>query len=320
MPSAKFNDYNTIYNNRWHALELRVHKMSNPVSDPTHKTNTISHWLEEVAFNRDGLIPAIAHDKQTGDILMMAWMNAESLQQTVQTKTAVYYSRSRNKLWHKGETSGHTQLVHDIFLDCDADVIVLSVTQIGGIACHTGRKSCFFRRLDISDSTSPNWEVVAPVLKDPKDIYSPTENTASDNVKTAHIDDISNDVGKNKVLDAQNLLRQLDAVLSERKQAVADSSYVASLYARGINKILEKVGEESVEAILAAKDLANAAQGSNQTTDATLVNDLVYEIADLWFHTLVTLAWFNLDSNMILTELARRFGLSGIEEKNSRLA
>ena len=127
---------------------------------------TLPAWLSAVSFNNDGLIPAIAQDHQSGRILMMAWMNSDALQLTAQTKTAVYFSRSRAKLWHKGESSGHTQTVHDIRLDCDADVIVLSVTQAGGIACHTGRESCFYRRLDLSGQT-PEWQTVDKVLKDP---------------------------------------------------------------------------------------------------------------------------------------------------------
>ena len=131
---------------------------------------TLPAWLAAVNFNTDGLIPAIAQDYVSGRILMMAWMNTESLQLTAETQTAVYFSRSRGKLWHKGESSGHTQRVHDIRLDCDADVIVLSVTQAGGIACHTGRESCFYQRLDLSGQT-PEWQTVDKVLKDPAEIY-----------------------------------------------------------------------------------------------------------------------------------------------------
>ena len=126
---------------------------------------TLPAWLAAVNFNTDGLIPAIAQDYVSGRILMMAWMNTESLQLTAETQTAVYFSRSRGKLWHKGESSGHTQRVHDIRLDCDADVIVLSVTQAGGIACHTGRESCFYQRLDLSGQI-PEWQTVDKVLKD----------------------------------------------------------------------------------------------------------------------------------------------------------
>jgi len=122
--------------------------------------------LEQTQFDSQGLIPAIAQDFETGEILMFAWMNKESLALTIEKQQAVYYSRSRKKLWFKGEESGHTQLIKEIYTDCDNDVILLKVEQIGGIACHTGRKSCFFQKLDKSD-----WLIVADVLKDPKDIY-----------------------------------------------------------------------------------------------------------------------------------------------------
>ncbi len=124
-------------------------------------------WLEEVKWTADGLVPAIAQDAQDGRILMMAWMNREALQLTASTGSAVYWSRSRGKLWRKGEESGHQQRVSEIRLDCDNDVIVLQVEQAGGIACHTGRRSCFYQRLD-----NDRWVAVDPVLKDPQRIYS----------------------------------------------------------------------------------------------------------------------------------------------------
>ncbi len=126
-------------------------------------------WLDQVAWDRDGLVPAIAQEAGSGDVLMLAWMNREALARTVQTGQAVYWSRSRRRLWHKGEESGHFQQVHQIRLDCDADVVLLEVTQLGhdpGIACHTGRHSCFFRRLDAG-----KWHEVDPVLEDPQRIY-----------------------------------------------------------------------------------------------------------------------------------------------------
>lgn len=123
-------------------------------------------WLDQVAWNEDGLVPVIAQEKDTGKILMFAWMNREALQLTRDTGHAVYFSRSRNKLWHKGEESGHTQIVHDIRLDCDNDVVMITVEQLGGIACHTGRHNCFFQQLQGDD-----WVTVEPVLKDPKAIY-----------------------------------------------------------------------------------------------------------------------------------------------------
>lgn len=288
---------------------------------------TTQTWLNAVQFNKDGLLPAIAQDFESGEILMMAWMNAKALSLTAQTKTAVYFSRSRNKLWHKGETSGHVQQVHDIYLDCDADAIVLSVTQQGGIACHTGRKSCFYQRLDLSQP-EPTWQTTAPVLKDPEAIYgkSATSDTSATPDTSAAAAKTPDSSRQPSTIDAAEILRQLDAVLSERKSASADSSYVASLYHKGLNKILEKVGEEAVESIIAAKDLASelAQDDSESATEHRLAaqqdaqHELIYEIADVWFHTLVTLAWFNIGSEQILTELARRFGLSGIDEKASR--
>ncbi len=126
----------------------------------------MSSWLDAVNWNSDGLVPAIAQDASTGRILMMAWMNRESLQLSAERGEAIYWSRSRNKLWHKGETSGHIQKLHEIRLDCDEDVIVLQVEQLGGIACHTGRQSCFYRVL-----TGGEWQTVDPVIKDPSEIY-----------------------------------------------------------------------------------------------------------------------------------------------------
>lgn len=283
----------------------------------------MANWLDAVNFDKDGLIPAIAQDHDSGRILMMAWMNRESLTLTAQTLQAVYWSRSRGKLWHKGESSGHFQQVHEIRLDCDADVIVLSVTQLGGIACHTGRESCFYRLLTNAQG-EPSWTATDAVLKDPDAIYG----------ANAHVPQAIYDTATRAVLSTHNtqpaissadILTALDQVLAERKNASADSSYVASLYYKGLNTILEKVGEEATETIIAAKDVP--AERHHGHTDPThqpapdytdAVDDLVYEIADVWFHTMVTLAWFNIPSTRVTAELARRFGLSGIEEKASR--
>jgi phosphoribosyl-AMP cyclohydrolase len=127
-------------------------------------------WLDAVKFDTQGLIPAIAQDAQSGQILMVAWMNAQSLDETARTGRAVFWSRSRKRLWRKGEESGHVQKVLELRLDCDGDVILMKVEQLGGIACHTGRASCFYQRLDTSADSS-TWVVVDPVLKDPELIY-----------------------------------------------------------------------------------------------------------------------------------------------------
>ena len=123
-------------------------------------------WLERITWTADGLVPVIAQEKDSGDVLMFAWMNREALARTAELGEAVYWSRSRNRLWHKGEESGHYQRVRELRTDCDGDVLLLSIDQEGGIACHTGRESCFFNVLD-----GERWQAVDPVLKDPKEIY-----------------------------------------------------------------------------------------------------------------------------------------------------
>ena len=123
-------------------------------------------WLDAVKWDADGLIPAIAQDVHTQRVLMVAWMNREALMLTAQEGRGIYWSRSRRKLWRKGEESGHMQVLHELRLDCDADVVVLQVEQLGGIACHTGRQSCFYRVY-----RDGQWQAVDPVLKDPNQIY-----------------------------------------------------------------------------------------------------------------------------------------------------
>ena len=126
-------------------------------------------WLDAIRWDANGLVPVIAQEQSTGDVLMFAWMNREALQKTAELGRAVYFSRSRGRLWYKGEESGHVQTVHDMRLDCDNDVILLRVTQTGhdpGIACHTGRHSCFYQQLQ-----NGRWQAVDPVLKDPESIY-----------------------------------------------------------------------------------------------------------------------------------------------------
>jgi phosphoribosyl-AMP cyclohydrolase len=135
---------------------------------PSRYTESMD-WLDAVRWDRDGLVPVIAQEAASGDVLMFAWMNREALARTAESGRAVYFSRSRQKLWPKGEESGHVQQVHDIRLDCDNDVVLLKVTQLGhepGIACHTGRHSCFFQRYEHGA-----WHAVDPVLKDPETIY-----------------------------------------------------------------------------------------------------------------------------------------------------
>ena len=127
----------------------------------------MSDWLDTIKWTEDGLVPVIAQEEGSNKVLMMAWMNREALALTAESGHAVYWSRSRNRLWHKGEESGHQQIIREIRLDCDNDVILLTVEQKGGIACHTGRHNCFYQKLKDNQ-----WVSVDPVLKDPGEIYS----------------------------------------------------------------------------------------------------------------------------------------------------
>ncbi len=131
-------------------------------------------WVDQVKWDAQGLVTAVAQDALSGRVLMVAWMNREALQETADSGQAVYFSRSRQRLWRKGEESGHTQRVKEIRLDCDADVVLLVVEQLGGIACHTGRESCMYLRLDQQRDGQRVWNAVDPVLKDPATIYPST--------------------------------------------------------------------------------------------------------------------------------------------------
>ncbi|WP_028312390.1 phosphoribosyl-AMP cyclohydrolase [Derxia gummosa] len=136
---------------------------------PTNRAATVA-WLDHIRWDDNGLVPAIAQEAATNDVLMVAWMNRDALAATLAKGEAVYWSRSRKRLWHKGEESGHTQRVLEIRLDCDQDVVLLKVEQRAGVACHTGRHSCFFERLD-GGTAAPHWVAVDPVIVDPESIY-----------------------------------------------------------------------------------------------------------------------------------------------------
>jgi len=209
-----------------------------------------------------GLVPVVVQDVDSNEVLMLAYMNEEALNLTQSTKLAHYFSRSKNRIWKKGESSGHTQEVKEILIDCDNDTILLKVKQ-NGVACHTGRKSCFFTNFE-------NNKEVLEVEKEPQ----------------------------------YNFLDNLYHTLLDRKNADPKSSYVASLYHKGENSILKKVVEEAGEFSFAIKDDNN--------------DDIIYEAADLLFHSLVALAYKNIHPEAILNELKRREGISGIEEKKQR--
>ena len=235
---------------------------------------------EAVRWNEDGLLPAIVQDAVRGDVLMLAWMNRESLALTLAEGRTVFWSRSRGELWRKGETSGNVQRVRDIRLDCDGDALLVSVDQAGGAACHTGRRSCFFRALDEAE---PERRAGGP---DGADGTGGTAGTGADGSLAAGA--------------LESLARRLEA----RKTADPATSWTARLYAQGLDAILGKVGEEATETVLAAK-------GGDRSR-------VVAETADLWYHTMVMLANLGLGPEDVLEELDRRAGRSGLAEKAAR--
>ncbi len=214
--------------------------------------------VEGLRFDANGLIPVIAQDATNGQVLMLAYMNAEALAKTLETGLAHYYSRSRRRLWRKGEESGHVQRVHEIRYDCDADTLLLEVDQTAA-ACHTGNRSCFFRTLPASGAVS-----------------SAAEG--------------SPEAGSGTMATLMNVYR----VILDRKTRAPEGSYVASLFAKGRDQILKKLIEESAEVLTASKNEDR--------------HQVIYEMADLWFHSLVLLAEHDVRPEEIAQELHRRIG------------
>ena len=209
--------------------------------------------MDNIKYDENGLVPVIVQDSENGQVLMFAFANKESLEKTVETGRAHFWSRSRKKLWMKGEESGNTQEVKDMFYDCDMDCVLVLVKQTG-VACHTGNRSCFFTSADGGERSAP-------------------------------------------AFGAQNADRTLDevyAVIEDRKQNPRDGSYVSGLFEKGLDKILKKIGEEAGETIIGAKN------GDK--------NEVVYETADLWFHSLISLSYFGITPGDIYRELGKRFG------------
>ena len=199
---------------------------------------------DKIRYNDQGLVPAIAQDYLDGTVLMMAWMNQESLQKTLETGDVWYWSRSRQELWHKGATSGHLQKLKAIRYDCDSDALLLTIEQIGDIACHTGERSCFHQ---VDGGITP---------------------------------------------PAADTLSQVYEVICDRKANPKPDSYTNKLLAGGDNKILKKIGEESAEVVMACKD-----------DDP---DDIAGEVADLLYHTLVALAYHNVDIKDVYRKLQSR--------------
>ncbi len=202
--------------------------------------------LEQIRFNDQGLVPAIAQDYLDGTVLMLAWMNQESLQKTLETGEVWYWSRSREELWHKGATSGHFQRVKAMRYDCDSDALLISIEQLGDVACHTGERSCFHQ------------------------------------------------VSEQKLAPPADMLSEVFAVIAARRDHPSEQSYTCKLLAGGDNKILKKIGEESAEVVMACKDDDPQAIAS--------------EVADLFYHTLVALAYHGVELRDVYRQLAARRG------------
>lgn len=206
--------------------------------------------IDKIRFDEKGLVPAIVQDSETGAVLMLAYMNRESLTKTIETGATWFYSRSRQELWNKGATSGHLQQVREMFYDCDGDTLLIKVDQTGA-ACHEGTFSCFSRR------------------------FGESEQTMTDRPKTT-----------------DRVLSGLYGVIEDRRRRPKEGSYTNQLFDKGQDKILKKVGEEASETIIASK---NSSQG-----------EVIYEMADLWYHCLVLLAWHGIDIEDLLQELDQR--------------
>lgn len=240
----------------------------------------VDELVARLDWDKSPLIPAVVQDSSSKEVLMLAFMDKQALQLTLESGYMHYFSRSKNRIWKKGERSGHTQKVESIALDCDNDALLFSITQVGA-ACHTGHKSCFFHKLDSSKPSALESKAL--------------ESNALDSSPKAHTSDLSQVYG---------IMDTLYHTLLERKGAPESSSYTASLYAKGVNGFGKKIIEEAGEVVLALKDKDSA--------------QIVYECADLLYHILVGLAYYNIHPEQVLAELQRRLGLSGLAEKAAR--
>lgn len=220
--------------------------------------------INKIDWQKISLLPVVVQDVASNEVLMMAYMNKEALSLSLKTKIAHYFSRSKQRIWKKGESSGHTQEIRSFYIDCDNDTLLIKVVQ-NGVACHTGRRSCFFTELE-------SGEIQSDVEVSSEALYG--------------------------VIDT------LYHTIQERKNADPDSSWTAKLLSKGDNAILKKVVEEAGEFSFAYKDNDE--------------HEMIYEAADLTYHMLVALAAKNISPDRIKQELARRFNMSGIAEKNSR--
>ena len=233
---------------------------------------TKEELLNIVKFDKDGLVPVIAQDYHSKHIRMLAYMNKEALTKTLETGDVYYYSRSRQKLWLKGEESGHFQHLKGMSVDCDGDTLLIQIEQVGGVSCHTGNATCFYRNVDALTKGS---QCVAPTNETSK-CTTPT-NKGSQCVAPTN-DDLS-------------FLSKLESVIKDRKENPVEGSYTNYLFREGLDKILKKVGEEATETIIAAK---------------TKRDDVIYEVSDLVYHLTVLLSELNISWSEIKSELEKR--------------
>ena len=274
-----------------------------------------------------GLLPTIVQDAGDGAVLMLAYMNEEALGLTLQTGYAHYFSRSKGRIWKKGEESGHVQLVREAFLDCDSDALLLKIEQCGGSACHTGARSCFFKEISLQKCGE---NMGNPSACDAKNSTMQNFTAANSSAERSeqNLDAASqNSTPKNSAEKSPyGILDEIYHVCLDRKlNGEPALSYVASLYAKGENAYLKKITEEACEFALACKDLSRselyadvAREDFGEHRAGEPRYDVIYEGADLLFHLLLSLAAHNIHPDALLDELARRQGQSGIEEKRSR--
>jgi phosphoribosyl-ATP pyrophosphohydrolase/phosphoribosyl-AMP cyclohydrolase len=237
--------------------------------------------IDSIKFDEKGLLPVVIQDSETDEVLMEAYMNREALERTMQTGKAHYWSRSRKKLWLKGETSGHFQYVNEARLDCDADTLLLKVTQVEA-ACHTGNHSCFYRDITGEGFRVNSSESEAAMLNkaSAEDKLTPAQGES----KVA--------VGDEKVYNSESILQELYNVIADRAKNPKEGSYTNYLFDKGLDKILKKVGEECAEVIIAAKN--------------DRPEEITYEICDLLYHLLVLMAQQGVSLADVEEELSKR--------------
>jgi len=234
-----------------------------------------SEILSQIKFNKEGLIPVIIQDAKTNQVLMLAYMNRESLEKTLEEGRTCFYSRSRRELWFKGSTSGNTQLVKKIVLDCDNDTLLVLVEQ-KGVACHTGNYSCFFK--EIKGDTIEEIKLGSPIY---------LQKEQAEKMKSSQ----GESRGEQLEIDSE-IIDEIYKVIEDRKSNYKNDSYVCKLLANSGDMLPKKIGEEAAEVIIALKDKDK--------------NAIIHEVADLWFHTLVALGSCNISPQDVFKELKKR--------------